>query len=62
LLRQVVQRLFHETGNGRALENAHRAVERDRFVHERIAALERRLPAPSTPATPAIRLDDRGAA
>jgi hypothetical protein len=58
LLRQAVQRVIHEAGNGRALQNAHVALQRDRFLHERIEALAQRLPAP-VPATGNI---GRGAA
>ncbi|MCU1427299.1 MAG: hypothetical protein JWL83_1299 [Actinomycetia bacterium] len=47
MIRQVVQRVIHETGNGRALENTRREAYRDRFVSERIEALAHRLPAPA---------------
>jgi hypothetical protein len=43
MLRRVLQQVLHEYGNGRALDNTRRDVHRERFEHERIEALVRRL-------------------
>jgi hypothetical protein len=47
MLKRVFQQVFHEYGNGRALANTRRDVHRERFEHERIEALVRRLSEPS---------------
>jgi hypothetical protein len=52
MLRQVVQQLVRQYGNGRAIDNAHRAMHRDRFMHEHIDVVARRV---STPANPRDR-------
>jgi hypothetical protein len=44
MLRRLLHRLTFELGNGRAAHNAARSLHDDRFVHERIDALARRLP------------------
>jgi hypothetical protein len=49
MLRRVLQQLVHEYGNGRAVANTRRDVHRERFEHERIEALVRRLAEPSPP-------------
>jgi hypothetical protein len=54
---RVVGQLIHEYGNGRAVENARRDAHRERFVHERIEAIVRRLAE-----TPAPRQNGRGVA
>jgi hypothetical protein len=46
---RVVEQLIHEYGNGRAIENARRDAQRERFVHERIEAIVRRLAQTPTP-------------
>ena len=46
---RVVEQLLHEYGNGRAIENARRDAHRERFVHERIEAIVRRLAEPPAP-------------
>ena len=43
MLRRVLQQVLHEYGNGRALDNTRRDVHRERFEHERIEALVRRI-------------------
>ena len=45
----MYRQLVHEYGNGRALENARRDLHRERFVHERIEAIVRRLDTPAGP-------------
>jgi hypothetical protein len=57
MLQRVVRQFFHQYGNGRAVDNARRAMARERFVHERIDALARRLPE-----NPAAARGGRGAA
>jgi hypothetical protein len=39
----MYRQLVHEYGNGRAVENTRRDTRRDRFTHERIEAVVRRL-------------------
>jgi hypothetical protein len=56
MLRRVYLQLLHDFGNGRALENTRRDVNKDRFVHERIEAVVQRLDEP-----PKVR-NGRGAA
>jgi hypothetical protein len=61
MLRRVFQQFVHDVGNGRAVENARRDVHKERFVHERIEAIVRRLGEPR-PAVPAATRNGRGAA
>ena len=49
MVRRVVEQLLHQYGNGRAIENANRDVERERFVHERIEAVVKRLSETTAP-------------
>jgi hypothetical protein len=46
MLRRVFQQVRHEYGNGRAVANTRRNAHRERFEHERIEALVRRLSEP----------------
>jgi hypothetical protein len=57
MVRRVVEQLLHEYGNGRAIENARRDAHRERFVHDRIEAIVKRLSD-----SPAPQRDDRGVA
>jgi hypothetical protein len=57
MVRRVVEQLLHEYGNGRAVENARRDAHRERFVHERIEAIVKRLPETAAP-----RRGERGVA
>jgi hypothetical protein len=43
MLPRALRQFIHEYDNGRALANARRDQYRDRFVHERIDAVARRL-------------------
>ena len=43
MLKRVFRQLRHEYGNGRALANTRRDAHRERFEHERIEAIVRRL-------------------
>jgi hypothetical protein len=58
MLQRVFQQFFHDLGNGRAVENTRRDVNRDRFVHERIEAIVQRLAEPVVP----VARNTRGAA
>jgi hypothetical protein len=50
LLKRVYTYVVHEFGNGRAVANTQREAHRERFAHERIEALARRLaPAATQP-------------
>jgi hypothetical protein len=69
MLRRVFQQFVHDVGNGRAVENARRAVHHDRFVHDRIEAVAQRLGEPTSgatsgpaPGSPAAVRHGRGAA
>jgi hypothetical protein len=53
VLAQVLTQVLHELGNGRAVANARRDVERERFFDERLALLAGRLPTPATASRPA---------
>ncbi len=44
MLRRVYTYVVHEFGNARAVANTRRDAHRERFVHERIEALARRVP------------------
>jgi hypothetical protein len=46
MLKRVFQQFLHEYGNGRAVANTRRDMHRERFEHERIEALIRKLTQP----------------
>jgi chorismate mutase len=47
MLRRVLQQVVHQYGNGRAVANTRRETHKQRFEHERIEALVRRLSEPA---------------
>jgi|tagenome__1003787_1003787.scaffolds.fasta_scaffold19341946_1 hypothetical protein len=62
MLRRVFQQFVHGVGNGRAVENARRDLHHDRFVHERIEAVVKRLGEPASASASASARKGRGAA